>query len=102
RRKSIPGPYATRASFIRQSIYWTHQGLPPRMKSLTKEAPMKRHFAAITALILSLPVADAAAQAWPNKPLRAIVPVGAGSSTDIVHRIVLEQLSAQLGQPIVV
>jgi len=63
---------------------------------------MKRHFAAITALILSLPVADAAAQAWPNKPLRAIVPVGAGSSTDIVHRIVLEQLSAQLGQPIVV
>jgi tripartite-type tricarboxylate transporter receptor subunit TctC len=63
---------------------------------------MKRHFAAITALILSLPVADAAAQAWPTKPLRAIVPVGAGSSTDIVHRIVLEQLSAQLGQPIVV
>jgi tripartite-type tricarboxylate transporter receptor subunit TctC len=34
--------------------------------------------------------------------LRAIVPVGAGSSTDIVHRLVLEQLSAQLGQPIVV
>jgi tripartite-type tricarboxylate transporter receptor subunit TctC len=47
-------------------------------------------------------VFDAAAQAWPTKPLRAIVPVGAGSSTDIVHRLVLEQLSAQLGQPIVV
>jgi tripartite-type tricarboxylate transporter receptor subunit TctC len=63
---------------------------------------MKRHFAAITALLLSLPVAQASAQAWPTKSLRAIVPVGAGSSTDIVHRIVLEQLSTQLGQPIVV
>jgi tripartite-type tricarboxylate transporter receptor subunit TctC len=51
---------------------------------------------------LALHVLDAGAQAWPTKPLRAIVPVGAGSSTDIVHRLVLEQLSVQLGQPIVV
>jgi tripartite-type tricarboxylate transporter receptor subunit TctC len=42
------------------------------------------------------------AQTWPTKPLRAIVPVGAGSTTDIVHRVVLEQLSSQLGHPIVV
>ncbi|HEY7239862.1 MAG TPA: tripartite tricarboxylate transporter substrate binding protein [Burkholderiales bacterium] len=41
-------------------------------------------------------------QAWPAKPIHAIVPVGAGSSTDIVHRLVLERLSAELGQPIVV
>ena len=44
----------------------------------------------------------AAAQSWPNKPIRAIIPFGAGSATDVVPRIVLEQLSAQLGQPIVV
>src|SRR6185503_72311 len=31
-----------------------------------------------------------------------IVPVGAGSSTDIVHRLVLQPLVAELGQPIVV
>lgn len=42
------------------------------------------------------------ADTWPAKPLRAIVPVGAGSTTDIVHRVVFEQLSPQLGQPIVV
>lgn len=42
------------------------------------------------------------AQTWPAKPLRAVVPVGAGSSTDIVHRLVFEQLSTGLGQPIVV
>jgi len=55
-------------------------------------------------LVLALTFAQPAAhaQAWPVKPLRAIVPVGAGSSTDIVHRLVLEQLSAGLGQPIVV
>ena len=63
---------------------------------------MRRYLLAISAFALSLCVFDAAAQTWPTKPLRAIVPVGAGSSTDIVHRLVLEQLSAQLGQPIVV
>lgn len=63
---------------------------------------MKRYLLAISAFALPLFVFDAAAQAWPTKPLRAIVPVGAASSTDIVHRLVLEQLSGQLGQPIVV
>ena len=53
-------------------------------------------------LIALLSLAAAAhAQSWPAKPLHAIVPVGAGSSTDIVHRIVLERLSKALGQPIV-
>lgn len=48
-------------------------------------------------------VADKAdAQTWPTKTIRAIVPFAAGSSTDIVPRLVLEQLSQQLGQAIVV
>jgi len=42
------------------------------------------------------------AQTWPAKPLTAIVPYGAGSTTDIVPRLVFEQLSSQLGQSIVV
>ena len=45
---------------------------------------------------------DAGAQNWPTKPLRVIVPVGAGSSTDIVPRAVFEQLAPQLGQNIIV
>jgi tripartite-type tricarboxylate transporter receptor subunit TctC len=45
---------------------------------------------------------QANAETWPTKPLRAIVPVGAGSTTDIIPRIVFEQLSLQLGQSIVV
>ena len=51
---------------------------------------------------LALSTMDVGAQTWPTKPLRAIVPVGAGSTTDIVPRVVLEQLSSQLGQSIIV
>ena len=51
---------------------------------------------------LGLVTMEARAEAWPTKPLRAIVPVGAGSTTDIIPRVVFEQLSAQLGQSIVV
>ncbi len=53
-------------------------------------------------IALALAAFNVCAQSWPAKAIRVIVPVGAGSSTDIVHRIVPEQLSSQLGQPIVV
>ena len=44
----------------------------------------------------------ARAQAWPSKQIRAIIPFTAGSTVDIVSRIVFEPLSQQLGQSIVV
>ncbi len=53
---------------------------------------------------LTLPafISDASAQAWPAKPIKVVVPFGAGSATDVVPRIVLEQVSSQLGQPMVI
>jgi tripartite-type tricarboxylate transporter receptor subunit TctC len=42
------------------------------------------------------------AQAWPNKPVRVIVPLTAGAATDIMARTVFDQVSAQLGQPVIV
>jgi tripartite-type tricarboxylate transporter receptor subunit TctC len=42
------------------------------------------------------------AQAWPAKPIRLIVPLTAGSATDVMARLVMDQASAQLGQPIIV
>jgi tripartite-type tricarboxylate transporter receptor subunit TctC len=42
------------------------------------------------------------AQAWPSRPVRAMIPFAAGSSLDIVGRLVLDPLSSQLGQPVVV
>jgi tripartite-type tricarboxylate transporter receptor subunit TctC len=53
-------------------------------------------------LATALCCAAATAQDWPAKPIRAIVPLTAGSATDTVGRTVLDQLSYQLGQPIVV
>src|SRR5512134_3623547 len=51
---------------------------------------------------LGLVTMPACAETWPTKSMRAIVPVGAGSTTDIIPRVVFEQLSAQLHQSIVV
>jgi tripartite-type tricarboxylate transporter receptor subunit TctC len=39
---------------------------------------------------------------WPSKPIRVIVPLTAGSASDVMARIVTEQLTKGLGQPIVV
>jgi tripartite-type tricarboxylate transporter receptor subunit TctC len=45
---------------------------------------------------------SALAQEWPTRPIRAIIPFTAGSGSDIVGRTVLEQISKQVGQPIIV
>jgi len=42
------------------------------------------------------------ADTWPSRLIRATIPFGAGSATDVVPRVVFDHLSAELGQPIVV
>lgn len=42
------------------------------------------------------------AQAWPERPITAVVPLAAGNAIDVVGRIVLDQMSRQLDRPIVV
>src|ERR1035441_6387793 len=43
------------------------------------------------------------AQAWPTKQvIRAVVPLTAGSATDVLARVVLSQVSKQIGQIIIV
>jgi tripartite-type tricarboxylate transporter receptor subunit TctC len=64
---------------------------------------MTTRWTALLSLVgLALATQQVGAQTWPTKPLHAIVPFGAGSTTDIVPRLVFEQLSAQLGFAIVV
>ena len=42
------------------------------------------------------------AQDYPQRPIKLIVPFGAGTTTDIVSRVIAEGLSKPLGQPVVV
>jgi tripartite-type tricarboxylate transporter receptor subunit TctC len=53
-----------------------------------------------TALLCS--TAAAFAQAYPNKPIRAVVPFAAGSATDQIGRAFAEKMSQALGQQVVV
>src|SRR5262245_7465889 len=57
---------------------------------------------AMVRLGVPLSVGNAFSQVWPSKPIRAIVPLTPGAATDIMARAVLEQVSQQLGQPIIV
>lgn len=53
-------------------------------------------------IVLGLASSGAAAQGWPTKPIKVIVPFAAGSAVDIVPRLVLDQVAVQLGQSIIV
>ena len=44
----------------------------------------------------------ASAQDWPTRTITVIVPVGAGSASDIVSRVVMEQVGRQVGQSVIV
>ncbi|MGZ8230119.1 MAG: Bug family tripartite tricarboxylate transporter substrate binding protein [Burkholderiales bacterium] len=44
----------------------------------------------------------ASAQKWPTRPIRAIIPFSAGSTIDVIGRMVADPLSAALGQSIII
>jgi len=58
------------------------------------------HFALLIAS-LAIPAA-ASAQGWPARQINVIVPLGAGSASDIIARVVMEQVGRQVGQTVVV
>src|SRR5258708_18391536 len=61
-----------------------------------------RRLGCLVATLVGLVSVSATAQQWPTKTIRAVVPLTAGRAVDIVPRIVLEQVGAQIGQSIVV
>lgn len=58
--------------------------------------------AALAALLALLAAGPAGAQAWPDRPIRLLVPIAAGSVTDVILRAAVPELSARLGQPVVI
>jgi len=58
--------------------------------------------AAAMACLTALPVNPALAADYPNKPVRMLVPFGAGGITDFVARAFADQLGKELGQAVIV
>jgi tripartite-type tricarboxylate transporter receptor subunit TctC len=57
---------------------------------------------AFTLAALALAAAPASAQDWPTKTVRIIVPFGAGSTPDVVARLLADSMQKKLGQTFVV
>jgi tripartite-type tricarboxylate transporter receptor subunit TctC len=64
--------------------------------------PNRRLILGALALAGTMAGSSALAQAWPAKPIRAIVPFAAGSATDQIGRAFAEKMAAALGQPVVI
>jgi tripartite-type tricarboxylate transporter receptor subunit TctC len=64
----------------------------------------RRRFLHFAAGVAALPAVSriARAQAYPSRPVRIIVPVGAAGVTDIIARLIGQWLSERLGQPFVI
>ncbi len=67
----------------------------------------RRHLSKVAAATLSIftlgsMALPAAAQSWPDKPVRMIVPAPAGSSLDVIVRSLGETLKVRWGHPLIV
>jgi len=58
--------------------------------------------ALVTLIAFATPLAAQAQGAYPDKPIKFVVPYPPGGGTDVVARIVQQRLQAALGQPIVI
>ena len=58
--------------------------------------------AALALLALAAATTASHAQNYPNKPIRMIVSIAAGSVTDVIMRAAAAELQSRLGQPVVV
>lgn len=72
-----------------------------RWKGLVRRCSLVLAFLSFTGIGL-VPLAANGQSAFPGKPIRIVVPFGAGSSPDVIVRLMSEPMAKALGQPVVV
>ena len=88
----------SRRRFLHRFVGCADRALPIRRCAIG--APYRR--AALAAVVLCLCAFGAAAQTYPSRPIRFIVPFPPGGGNDIVARIIAVRLSEGLGQQLVI
>jgi tripartite-type tricarboxylate transporter receptor subunit TctC len=77
--------------------------MPAQFTSSSDIFPWSRWLlAALAAASLTSPLQPASAEQFPDRPIRIIVPVGAGGGTDVFARALADTAGSALGQPVVV
>ena len=57
---------------------------------------------ALSCVMMMLPLSSAFADTWPSKPIKMVIPFAPGGTTDILGRILAQQLAQELGQNVIV
>ena len=79
------------------------QLMPPQMPPRTPRRQWLRTAVLTTAACLAAGTGSLAlAQAYPNKPIKVVVPFAPGGATDVLARVLAEKMAVGLGQPLVI
>ncbi|KLN54504.1 Bug family tripartite tricarboxylate transporter substrate binding protein [Variovorax paradoxus] len=72
------------------------------MAHITRRSFVPMLLALAGTALLSVPLAAQAQSPWPARPVKLVVPQGAGSGSDVIARLLSDRLAQQLGQAVVV
>src|SRR5215475_2566874 len=75
----------------------------PYSQEATMTARQRICLVGAIAVLMSLPIASvASAQDWPARNVTVVVPLAAGSASDIMARVVMDQVGRQLGKTFII
>ena len=63
---------------------------------------MKRKMLTVLVVLIAHPLAYQSAQAFPDRPIKLVVPSPAGGPPDVMARLLSDKMAASLGQPVIV